>query len=480
MTTFTNAFASYGPGQLAPIGSLDDPHLHRQLTQYKRRVAKRYRVVFNDLIEKQLPPGDLSISKKFDGELWFLVKREGEVVLCAYNGRVLKGVPVVDEAVELLDSCDDVLVAGELLAPPEDGSRARVHHVGQALSDGDQAGLLEFKAFDVLSVGEEDWQQREYKERLDWLLEVLGEGARATVVDTEWGEAGDALKLYNDWVIKEGHEGLVVRSEHGFTFKIKPSFTVDAVVLAFGERTIGSASQIRELTLGLRREDGSFHIVGTVGNGWKDVERIQWYEKLSEIEVPSSYRMANREGTLCRFVKPEIIVEIKCSDLVTTDASDNPVRRMTLEYDEDSGYSATGQLPLVSMLHPVFLREREDKTNDVSDIGLDQVYRHVAFEDRHSEPTQVDLPSAEIVERKVFVKETKGNKAVRKYVALKTNKEDVDPRYAPFVVHFTDFSQTRKDPLKTGLRVAGSLESLQTHIDAWIDKNVKRGWEEAG
>ena len=46
-------------------------------------------------------------------------------------------------------------------------------------------------------------------------------------------------------------------------------------------------------------------------------------------------------------------------------------------------------------------------------------------------------------------------------------------------VHFTDFSDTRKDPLQTSLRVASSPESLQTHIDEWLEKNIKRGWNEA-
>ncbi len=480
MTTFTSDFQEYGPGQLAPIGSLNDPDLHRQLTRYKRTVAKRYRVVFNDNIQKNLPPGPLWISKKVDGELWFLIKKKGEVALCAYNGRVLKGVPVVDEAEKHLKGVDTAIIPGELFALPDDDSaRPRVHHVARALADSDRSNTLGFRAFDIIEVDDDDYQAKAYDERLDKLQALFDKGNRAGVVTTETGEAGDAVKFYNDWVLKDGLEGLIVRSEFGFTYKIKNHFEIDAVVLAFGERTIGSATQIRELTVGLRREDGSFHILGTVGNGWKEVERIQWYEKLSPLEVKSSFRLANREGTLCRFVKPEIIVQIKCSDLVTLDASDNPVRRMTLHYSEENGYDAAGQLPLVSMLYPIFQKERTDKTADLSDIGLDQVFRHVSFDDRHSEPETLSLPESEIIDRKAFVKETKGNLAVRKYVALKTNKEDVDPRYAPYVVHFTDFSHTRKDPLKTSLRVAGSPESLQTHIDAWLDKNIKRGWNEA-
>lgn len=477
--TLTTAYEPYGPGELAPIGSLSDDRLHKKLTRYKRNVAKRYRVVFNDSIQRGLPTGPLWISKKVDGELWFLIKEGDEVALCAFNGRVLRGVPVVDEAAKHLAGVDQAIIAGELFALPDDGAaRPRVHHVARALGDGTRAPTLAFRAFDLVELDGDDWQDKTYDLRLEKMQALFKGGRRAAVVTTETGESGDAVRYYNDWVEKEGLEGLVVRSEHGFTFKIKPSFFIDAVVLAFGERSIGSATQIRELTVGLRREDGSFHILGTVGNGWKEVERIQWYEKLSPLEVKSSYRMANREGTLCRFVKPEVVIEVKCTDLVVSDASDNPVRRMTLQYSEETGFDATGELPLVSMLYPIFQRERADKTTDLADIGLDQIFRHVDFEGRGEEPETLSLPASETIDRKVFTKETKGNIAVRKYVAVKTNKEDIDPRYAPYVVHFTDFSDTRKDPLQTSLRVASSPESLQVHVDEWLEKNIKRGWNE--
>lgn len=478
MSVFTSEWARYGGGEKAPINGVSDATLVRKLQRYKRNVAKRYRAVFNDSIQKNLPSGKLLISRKLDGELWYLVKKEGEVALCANNGRALRGIEVVEEAERLLEGVESGIVAGELFAMPEEEGRERVHHVARALAEDERAKMLGYRAFDVLELEGEDAQNWLYYRRLERLRELFGAGNRVNVVETREGESGDALSLYDKWVLKEGGEGLVVRSEHGFIFKIKPSFTLDAVVLAFGERKIGGAAQIRELTVGLRREDGSFHILGTVGSGWKEVERLQWHEKLSRRVVPSSFRMANKEGTLCRFVRPEVVVEIKCTDLVVSDASDVPIGRMTLQYDEEEGYRATGPLPLVSMLYPVFVRERADKTIDVGDIGLDQVYRHVVFEDRESEAERVELPRAEVLSRRVFSKTSRGNLMVRKYVAVKTNKEEVEPLYAPYVVHFTDYSSGRKDALTTSLRVAGSMEGLEKHIEEWMEKNIKRGWNE--
>ncbi|MFU8805519.1 MAG: hypothetical protein ACNA8W_17030, partial [Bradymonadaceae bacterium] len=230
-------------------------------------------------------------------------------------------------------------------------------------------------------------------------------------------------------------------------------------------------AQIRELTVGLRRDDGSFHILGTVGTGFSDMERMEWYQKLAPLEMPSSFRMANREGTLCRFVRPEVVIEIKCSDLVSVGSTDAPVRRMTLKYDEKDGWEALGNMPFVSMLHPVFLRERTDKSVDAGSVGLDQVYRHIPFDDRDGQVEEADLPRAEIMRRGVYIKETKGSVAVRKYVALATNKSDVDPDYPPFVVHFTDYSPNRKQPLQTSLKVAGTTDSVDGHIASWLEDN---------
>ena len=46
---------------------------------------------------------------------------------------------------------------------------------------------------------------------------------------------------------------------------------------------------------------------------------------------------ANRDGTLCRFVRPEIVVEVKLSDLVETAANEVTVVRMSLAYDARPG-----------------------------------------------------------------------------------------------------------------------------------------------
>jgi hypothetical protein len=479
MSYFADDWKEYGGGRKAPLGSLLDDELDTRLKNYKRLVAKRYRVVFPDNIVKFLPDGDLWISTKVDGELWFLVKREGEVALVAYNGRVLQGIPVVEEAAKHLENVDNCIVPGELFAIPQGTkSRPRVGHVATALHDDDLAKTLGFRAFDVLEFEGEDWLYAGYDKRYDKLDELFDGGKRCATVTTKTGDKAVAKDAFADWVESGKFEGLVVRTDQGITYKVKPFKTLDAVIVAFGERDNDGVTEMREMQVALLRDDGSFHLLGTVGGGFDEDARRAWHERLSELVVDSSFRLANREGTLCRFVKPEIVVEVKVSDLLDTDSRDMPVRRMTLEYDEASGYKPLGALPIVSLLHPVFVRERDDKEVDEGSVGLDQVFQHVPFDDRDATPTTQSFGKAEVVERRAFRKEMRGdNLGVRKYVAFKTNKED-NPEYAPFAVHFTDFSSGRKDPLKTDIRVAPTREKLQPFIDEWVEKNVKRGWEE--
>ena len=479
MSVFANDWVNYADGRRTKIGGLKDAELLEKLKNYKKLVAKRYRVIFPDNIERFLPDGNLWISTKIDGELWFLVKRAGEVALVAYNGRVLQGVPVVAEAERLLADAGDLIIPGELFGLPPDGGRPRVAHVATALNDESRAKTLGFKAFDLLEEGGEDWLYKSYGDRYRRLTHWLGEGKRCAIVTTVEGDKAEAAQYYSEWVKSEKFEGVVVRSEQGITYKIKPFITLDAVVIAYGERQEDGVPKVRELSLALLRDDGTFQLLGTVGGGFQEDDRVAWHERLCEIQVESSFRMANREGTLSRFVKPEIVVEIKVSDIVDTDTRDLPVRRMALNYDEKIGYSALGTLPIVSLIHPILVGIREDKLVDVGNVGLDQVFRHVPFVGRDAKATAKDLSRSEVLQRRVWSKKMRGgHTGVRKFVAFATNKFEEDPNYPPFVALFTDFSPGRKEPLQTDLRVASDREGIEAHLVEWIEKNIKGGWDE--
>ena len=61
----------------------------------------------------------------------------------------------------------------------------------------------------------------------------------------------------------------------------------------------------------------------------------------------------------------------------------------------------------------------------------------------------------------------------------KTGKETTDPDFPAYVVHWTDYSQGRKNPLKREVRLAPN-EKIAKAIGAdMIEAKIKKGWEES-
>ena len=89
----------------------------RRILLYKRTVASRYQALRHNELDR-LPPGQLHVSPKVDGEFWCASVCAGKTSLIAPNGRELSSdVPVVAEIARLVASrSDDCLIAGELFA----------------------------------------------------------------------------------------------------------------------------------------------------------------------------------------------------------------------------------------------------------------------------------------------------------------------------------------------------------------------------
>ena len=66
---------------------------------------------------------------------------------------------------------------------------------------------------------------------------------------------------------------------------------------------------------------------------------------------------------------------------------------------------------------------------------------------------------------------------VRKFLIIKTNKEHTN-EYPAYVLHLTDFSTGRKDPLKKDVKVTDSKEQVMELYEELFEKNIKKGWDE--
>jgi hypothetical protein len=467
-------------GMLFPPGSVTDAGLGETLAAYRRNVASRYRGLRGDELS-EVPAGTVQVTPKVDGELWFAVKRADEVALVAPNGRVLAGgVPVVEEVAKSFgaNASDGEIVAGELFAVGK-GARPRVGDVAKALSSDGDPGQLAFMAFDQVC-GESGAPAPEaWMERYARLIGLFGSGKRAQVVKVEAAANLDQVRArFSEWVDGGKAEGLVLRAGDGRIFKLKPLFTLDVAVVGFTQRT-EDATQVRSLLMALMREDGSFQIIGTVGNMGSEDDRREMMKKLADTVVDSDYRVVASSGEMFRFVEPRIVIEVSCTDLQAENSDGLPIRQWTLSYGGESSKRWERVCPVAgaSPIHPVLSRIRTDKKVARPDIRAEQLNERVLVGGLELKAQPIMLPASEIVRREVYTKVTKGELAVRKLLVWKTNKEALDRAYPAYVVHWTDFSAGRKTPLEREVRPAPTHEEAERIAAMMIENEIAKGWK---
>ena len=449
--------------------------IQTMIAAYKRNVAGAYLSFAPDRIEAEFPPGPSIVSEKIDGETWFLHADGERCIFLSPFGKKLENIPLTVEAGKSLNGWRGLL-AGELYAAVESG-RPCVFDLHAALGRKGNPDRLRFAAFDVLVDGDVDLRREPFSERLALLQQIVGQShASFHLVPFETADTpAEVTARYERIVTVGGAEGIVVHASDGRIFKVKPEISIDAAVVGYA----GNGSGVSELLLALMKPGGAIQLIGRVKTGWSRKENADLQKRLISLACDSSYRKANDHGLLVRWVKPDLVVEVKCNDLIAVNSKNEPVRRMAMDFNEKKGWSPLAPASSVSMIHAVFRRIREDKQAVRPDVRVEQVSDLVPI----AEQTCIDptsLPESEIIRREVYIKQSKKGLAVRKLVGWKTHKSEADPAYPNFVIFFTDYALGRKQPLKTDLRVAASEETLHAFADDWLAANIKRGWSQCG
>ena len=388
--------------------------------------------------------------------------------LDAFRSRVL-----AHHTCRIFTDIDDLTEKVKQALTTPSGRRGRVGDVGAALSGQPAPGPLEFAAFDVVSSGSLT-ALAPYDERLAFLVEHLPTEGPLRRVPTE---AADSIRqvteAYDFAVTQGGAEGIVVRASDGRTYKVKPSLDLDAVIVAFTERRNQSgAMEVRSILVAVAHPDGGwvpFTAVGSIGDS---TTRQALHERLVGMQFPSAFRHAS-DNVLYRFVEPSIVVEIKVLDLQAEDARGVPINDALLSYEPDAGWRSIGRVDAVTALAPSLQRIRDDKLPTLLDAGWRQLEPYLA--ETSDSATSAYGPS-EIIRRQVWVKRGSDKTDVRKLLVWKTNKDQTGS-YPPFVVHWTDYSSTRKAPLAREVRLAPSEEQALALADQMIVDNIKKGWE---
>ena len=451
---------------------LNEPDLVDFISAYRRRVAGNYRPLLLDDFGA-LPISGLLVSTKIDGELWFLVSYQKEVFLTNTRGVVIHGdIPLLAQAKTIPEN---TIIAGELFAQV-DGRRPRVGDLSALLAEGGGAEdkKLSFAAFDLLrNAGK--LVDGPYIQRYEELNRLITTSGPLSVVQSEEMDRAKLLTKFESEVVKGEIEGLVIRLPSGLIYKLKPSITIDAAVIAYTTKS-DQPGLARSILLGLMHSSGEIQILGGCGNLGSDIERSALGKQLEKLKVDSPIRYASDSGSLYSFVKPELVAEIKVTDLQLERVDGEKASTMILSYQDGSwrsGYLSQCPRPI----HPVLVRLRDDKQVNEVDIRIDQI---AGYMPKHKDAElTVETAKSEILRREVWTKEAKGAVAVRKLLVWKTNKGGFNSPYPAYVVHWTDYSPGRANPLDRDVKLAPNENTATKIANALVEENIKKGWNKA-
>ena len=446
----------------------------KELAQkYKRQTASRYLPVSSEDITSKIIESELyAVSPKYDGHFYLLSFDGTKAKLINHGGNVITDLALLKEATDLLKGkCNDAVIAGELYLHKE-GQRTRSFDMTAVLDE--KSSDIHFAAFDLLSLDGEE-MVLDVKALDEKLSSLLSDGKATYLVKNSFVESrSDIADLYKSIVEEGGQEGIVVRSQNGPTYKVKPLITLDAVVLGFSEGEGSRAGMLRELLVGLCVAKDQYILLTKVGNGYSDDERKSLLKKLAKKKVDSDYIEVSGSNLAFTMVVPDEVVEFSCLD-VFGENSKGTISKMCLNL-KDKSYFAIGKQPTASVIAPVFVKFRTDKKATSEDAGLLQINK--IFTLAKIDDKQSGLKKSEIISREVYVKQSKGMKMVRKFMVWKTNKEQ-SGEYPSYVYHYTDFSPSRAEMLKKEIKVSDSKKQIEEIYAAEILENVKKGWEKA-
>ena len=446
----------------------------QKATDYKKYVASRYIAIESEGIAKKLAPfSQYLMSVKYDGHYYALTYENETVTFINRSGKVAPRIHLHDEleAHFKAKGIDSLFIAGELYC----SSQKRTHQFNVTTELSGAGEALKFAAFDIVELNQESFREKTAFDRLDTLKTLIPAEGNFHLVEHKITDSIQEIQEYFKEVVEIGkQEGIVVKTEGFSIFKVKPKFTFDAVIVGFAQSDGDRSDLLRDFLLAFRKADGSYQIFAHLSHGFNDDQRRELLEEYKQKVVPSDYTEVARNRLGFQMVKPETVVEFSCIDVINQDSKGN-ILKMNLAYDDEKGYTANYQQPTISATIPVFMRFREDKQASIEDISFDQILDVVGFDDISTEQ-YTKLAETQIIHREVYKKESRGSVMVKKFVLLKTNKEDLDD-FPGYVLHLTDFSSGRKDPLKKDVRVSDSETQINELLAAELASGIKAGWE---
>ena len=465
------------------IGSADglaDPTIHAFTQEYKRRLSSSMRAIAGEDISRIASSEGYYGTRKYDGEFGLIAFDGKELLALNPRGTVRGGLPCFEEAEQLLRKAKvkSCLLGGEIyLAGDEKKAWTRVHQVTRILrspKSEEETGKLRLAIFDIAEFeGEPVTSTADIFALLDrW----FGKGKLVHPVEYRVLKDLRAVKtLFNDWVLSEGSEGIVVRHDQVGWYKIKQRHDLDVAVIGYSEGVDDRKGMLHDLLVAVMRQDGTFHELARVGGGFSDEQRRSLASQLKRRVAKSDYVAVNNDYVAYEMIAPGPVVSMSCLDLISEGSKGDPINKMVLEWD-GKAYKAVTRMPLASVISPQFIRERDDKEANVEDVNIRQLEAFINIEEAEKPASEEKAPESKLLEREVYTKVMKEQTMVRKLLLWKTNK-DKTGRYPGFVVYLTDYSPNRKNPLERDIRVAKTERVARKWFKELAAQYFVGGWE---
>ena len=446
---------------------------------YKKNVAGKFMLVEGAKLKQRIDGERFAVTRKIDGHLQVVFYTMGEIYMLNSSGKQkvehLKCLDVFAEAVKAA-GLKQAIIAAELYLPRE--GRARCGDVPAALADDGKRDQLALAPFDIIELDGDAWKAEHYNDTHNKLCTIFNgqssmvNGQLVSPVEMRNATSKEEVQeIYDEWVVGEGAEGLVIHSESPIIWKIKPRHTIDAAVIGYTTADRG----VRDMMFAVRREDGLFQMFALGSNGLTDEDRASILQRLNEKDVESQYVLSDSRGIAYQMVKPELVFEISVLELVVRGNDDKIKTNPLLRYDEAQGWLMEGTTPGVSVLGITLERERTDKQPNETDIRISQLTDICPFEE--PEGGKAEMAKSELIERHVYKKISGEKVMLHKFLLWRTNKEQ-SGRYPAYIIYHTDFSSSRKELIKRDMLYSNDEQQIRELLAAEIADNIKKGWEE--
>jgi len=457
------------------LGVLENNQYTQTAFSYKKNIASKYRSILIKDAQNILISEYYYVTQKIDGHFYMLFWDNNQCFLMNPRGKVRWGLPVLKEIETLLKNSkiQKAYFACEVYIESQRPRSFDVSKILDAPQNENELEKVNVSVFDIYQL-----EDKKYFERTDTLFNqlnsIFGKGKKVNVPKHKKIESRSEIeKFFDEWVNKEGAEGIVIRAAENFVYKIKPYHTLDAVVIGYAESD-KEENEIRDILVALMLENGNFFPFAKVGTGFSSETRKWLFENLKSKHVDSEYIEPTKSGLAIQFVKPEMVIELGFLDVITETHDEPYIFKPVLKFDEKKGYLLEGRIPGFSIISPVFERIREDKSVNPTDLRLSQITDWVEIPS--IEKRNLKFGKSELLEREVYVKETKGVKAVRKFLLWKTNKEE-SGIYPAYVASYTDYSAGRASgELQIEVKVSHDKNQIYQIYQELITDNVKKGW----